>query len=56
MLVQAGPQQAASWRPVDGRYNWKSTELPELMFPVNRSWLVSCLWDDDGPASADRQH
>jgi hypothetical protein len=25
---------------------WKSTELP-LMFPADRSWLVSTLWDDD---------
>jgi hypothetical protein len=29
--------------------------LPNVMFPVDRSWLVSALWDDDwicigGPA------
>jgi hypothetical protein len=56
VLVRAGPQQAASWRPADGEHNWKSTELPELMFPADRSWLVSTLWDDDwtcigGPAT-----
>jgi hypothetical protein len=47
VLVRAGPQQAASWRPSNGQYNWKSTELPELMFPADHSWLVSTLWDDD---------
>jgi hypothetical protein len=47
VLVRAGPQQAASWRPADGQHNWKSTELPGLMFPADRSWLVSTLSDDD---------
>jgi hypothetical protein len=48
VLVLAGPDQAASWRPAPGGTpNWKSTELPELMFPDDRSWLVSFLWDDD---------
>jgi hypothetical protein len=48
VLVLAGPEQAASWRPAPaGHANWKSTELPELMFPTDRSWLVSFLWDDD---------
>lgn len=47
VLVRAGPEQAASWRPAHGKRNWKSSELPELMFPVDRSWLVSTLWDDD---------
>lgn len=33
-----------------------SSALPELVFPVDRSWLVSTLWDDDwrcvgGPAA-----
>src|ERR1700683_2238750 len=41
VLVGAGPEQAASWRPAEGERNWKSTELPELMFPTDRSWLVS---------------
>jgi hypothetical protein len=48
VLVLAGPDQAARWRPAPGGIpNWKSTELPELMFPDDRSWLVSFLWDDD---------
>jgi hypothetical protein len=47
VLVLGGPQQAASWRPADGHRNWKSTELPDLMFPEDRSWLISTLWDDD---------
>ena len=47
VLVQAGPAQAASWRPANGWSNWKSTELPELMFPDDRSCLISTLWDDD---------
>jgi hypothetical protein len=47
-LVLAGPDQAATWRPAPGRQsNWKSTELPDLMFPADRAWLVSTLWDDD---------
>jgi hypothetical protein len=47
-LVLAGPDQAAHWRPAPGgEPNWKSTELPELMFPEDRSWVVSFLWDDD---------
>jgi hypothetical protein len=29
-----------------GQPNWKSTELPEVIFPEDRSWLVSFLWDD----------
>jgi hypothetical protein len=41
VLVEAGPQQAATWR--DTRFNWA---LPDLMFPADRSWLVSTLWDD----------
>lgn len=48
VFVLAGPDQAGGWRPAPGgRPNWKSTELPEVMFPEDRSWLVSFLWDDD---------
>jgi hypothetical protein len=43
VLVEAGPEQAGVWRERD---HWKSP-LPDLMFPVDRSWLVSTLWDDD---------
>jgi len=43
VLVAAGPEQAATWRESDP---WKGT-LPDLMFPADRSWLISTLWDDD---------
>ncbi len=43
VLVQAGPQQARNWRSDEGRWH---TALPELMFPVDHSWLLSSLWDD----------
>lgn len=46
VLVKAGPEQAASWRRNSQATPWHSA-LPELMFPVDRSWLVSTLWDDD---------
>jgi hypothetical protein len=44
VLIEAGPEQAGSWRAPWGR--WKGI-LPDLMFPADRSWLVSTLWDDD---------
>jgi hypothetical protein len=48
VLIEAGPEQAASWRPSPGgQSNWKSTELPDLLFPEAHGWLVSTLWDDD---------
>jgi hypothetical protein len=40
VLVEAGPRQAAIWR--HGGFNWA---LPDLMFPADRSWLVSTMWD-----------
>ena len=46
VLVEAGPEQAATWRRNDPRSFWKGV-LPNLMFPADRSWLVSTLWDDD---------
>jgi len=54
VLVKAGPDQAAAWRSNDDALPWHSA-LPELMFPLDHSWLVSTLWDDDwrcvgGPA------
>jgi hypothetical protein len=54
VLVEAGPQQAATWRQHDRPSFWKGA-LPSVMFPADRSWLVSTLWDDDwtcigGPA------
>jgi len=54
LLVEAGPDQAATWRRHGPWSFWKGA-LPNLMFPADRSWLVSTLWDDDwscigGPA------
>jgi hypothetical protein len=54
VLVEAGPEQAATWRRSGDRSFWKGA-LPNLIFPADRSWLVSTLWDDDwtcigGPA------
>jgi hypothetical protein len=46
VLVEAGPQQAAAWRSEDSGSFWKGA-LPNLMFPADRSWLISTLWDDD---------
>lgn len=43
VLVEAGPDQAAAWRK---KPSIKGL-LPDLMFPTDRSWLVSTLWDDD---------
>jgi hypothetical protein len=46
VLIQAGPEQAASWRDSEGpRSPWKGA-LPDLMFPADRSWFFSTLWDD----------
>jgi hypothetical protein len=41
VLVEAGAQQAATWR--EKGWSWA---LPELMFPADRSWLTSTGWDD----------
>jgi hypothetical protein len=54
VLVQAGPEQAATWRTSSGGPAGRGA-LPDLMFPADRSWLLSKLWDDDwtcvgGPA------
>jgi hypothetical protein len=46
VLVEAGPEQAATWRHDDPGSFWMGV-LPNLMFPADRSWLVSTLWDDD---------
>jgi hypothetical protein len=46
VLVEAGPEQAATWRRHDLGSFWKGV-LPNLMFPADRSWLLSTLWDDD---------
>jgi hypothetical protein len=44
VVLEAGPAQAESWR--DEWNRWKGV-LPDLMFPADRSWLISTLWDDD---------
>jgi hypothetical protein len=54
VLVEAEPEQAASWRRSGPWSFWKGA-LPNLIFPADRSWLLSTLWDDDwtcvgGPA------
>jgi hypothetical protein len=41
VLIEAGPEQAGRWREDD---HWKGV-LPDLMFPADRSWLLSTLWD-----------
>lgn len=43
VLIEAGPEQAGRW---GGDHRWKGV-LPDFMFPADRSWLVSTLWDDD---------
>ncbi|MEU7847667.1 hypothetical protein AB0B69_09700 [Micromonospora parva] len=53
LLVEAGPEQALTWRTGHLR---GGGALPDLFFPADRSWLVSALWDDtwtDIGASAD---
>lgn len=44
VLVEAGPEQAATWRT--GHMRSQYGILPDLMFPADRAWLVSALWDD----------
>jgi hypothetical protein len=42
VVVEAGPQQASTWRDA----HFKGA-LPDLMFPTDRSWVLSTMWDDD---------
>lgn len=46
VLVLAGPEEAAGWRRT-GATPGRPHLVPEVMFPADRSWLVSTLWDDD---------
>jgi hypothetical protein len=46
VLVEAGPRQASTWRESDGGTFWKGA-LPNVIFPADRTWLLSTLWDDD---------
>ena len=55
VLLEGGPEQALTARRNAACTPWHSA-LPELVFPRDRSWLVSTLWDDDwrcigGPAA-----
>lgn len=44
VLVEAGAEQARTWRA--GHMRAQFGTLPDLLFPADRSWLVSALWDD----------
>lgn len=44
VLVQAGPDEALSWRR--NLQSWRAPG-PDLVFPDDRAWLMSWLWDDD---------
>lgn len=46
VLVEAGPEQAVGWRQSSAPNTLRTGPLPELIFPADRSWLVSTLWDD----------
>lgn len=46
VVLQGGPQQALTYRTNHDSPSNHSA-LPELVFPSDRSWLVSTLWDDD---------
>jgi hypothetical protein len=49
VLVEAGPEQAATWRwpGLDEIRPFGKGVLPDLIFPADRSWLLSTMWDDD---------
>jgi hypothetical protein len=44
VFVQAGPKQALTWRT--GHLLGQYGALPEILFPEDRSWVLSTLWDD----------
>lgn len=46
VVIRAGPAEASGWRDRAGALPWHSA-LPELIWPVDRAWLTSELWDDD---------
>ena len=46
VLKACGPRQVLAARDNGRSTPWHSA-LPELLFPHDRSWLVSTLWDDD---------
>lgn len=55
VLLEGGSEHALNARRNLDSTPWHSA-LPELVFPSDRSWLVSTMWDDDwrcvgGPAA-----
>lgn len=44
VLVLAGPDEALTWRDDRSDFHGRG---PDLIFPTDRSWLLSWLWDDD---------
>jgi len=44
VLVRAGPEQALNWRASESPIAWKGA-LPDLIFPVDRSWVLITDWD-----------
>jgi hypothetical protein len=46
VLLQGGPQKAPAYR-TNKDSPFHHSALPELVFPCDRSWLLSTLWDDD---------
>jgi hypothetical protein len=45
VLVEARPHEARTWRTADG--GPADGQMPDLMFPTDRSWLANWPWDDD---------
>lgn len=57
VIIEAEADQAATWR--NDRSASPQERLPDLMFPQDRLWLATTLWDDDwtcfgGPSSLQR--
>ena len=46
VLLMGSPEQALGARSNSDSTPWHSA-LPELLFPTDRSWLVSTPWDDE---------
>jgi len=56
VFVQAGLEQAATWRTHEFGPFWQRGAIPDVLFPADRSWLLSTQWDDTwrcvgGPAT-----
>lgn len=43
VFVEAGPVEALTWRDESSHHG----PLPDVVFPDDRSWMLSTLWDDD---------